>query len=189
MIPDHRLANLLDQVKLSQISSCLYHNPTASPSLFSDHYCDRSQFPLQTQRVLDQKDQVWYLEFSHDGRKLATCGNENAVTVYDTTKFPVHFILSEHTKSVPYLAWSPDDTMLITCSKDATAKLWDISVSIIPPLIAQDFRSLTYDPRRAGAYCRLISASSLLHQPHGRQTGNRSSPGRSTNRLRCMCGN
>ncbi|MCJ1395356.1 hypothetical protein MMC18_008240 [Xylographa bjoerkii] len=125
MIPDHRLAVLLDQVKQTQITNCLYHNPTTSPSLFSDHICDRSQFPLQTHVVLVQTHEVWFVQFSHDGRRLATGGESTSITIYDTIDFQIRHTLSEHTKAVAYAAWSPDDTKLVTCSHDFTAKVWD----------------------------------------------------------------
>ena len=131
MIPDHRLAVLLDQLKQTQISKCLYHNPTTSPSLFSDHVCDRSQFPLQVVLTLPQNDEVYHLEFSHDGRRLAACGNDATVTIYDTLDFEVRYTLTEHTQKVTYVAWSPDDSKLITCSFDQTAKVWDASVSLL----------------------------------------------------------
>ena len=131
MIPNHRLAVLLDQVKQNQISKCLYHNPTTSPSLFSDHLCDRSQFPLQAVLELSQNvGEVWFLEFSHDGKRLATCGEDNTVVVYETENFHVRHSLAEHTDHVSYVAWSPDDTKLISCSLDKKAKIWDTAVSL-----------------------------------------------------------
>ncbi|KAL8711690.1 MAG: hypothetical protein Q9220_003861 [cf. Caloplaca sp. 1 TL-2023] len=126
MIPEHRLANLLDQVKKSQITNCFYHSPSSSPSLFADHKCSRSQFPLRTVLELSQNTgEVWAMEFSHDGRRLATCGEATDVVVYDTSTFQVLYKLTEHMKQVAYVSWSPDDSKLITCSHDTTARLWD----------------------------------------------------------------
>ncbi|CAL8582377.1 hypothetical protein XPA_008044 [Xanthoria parietina] len=126
MIPEHRLADLLDQVKKNQISHCLYHNPSRSPSLFADHVCDRSQFPLRTVLELGQNaGEVWAMEFSHDGKMLATSGQATDVLIYDTNTFQVLHRLIEHTDHVAYLAWSPDDRKLITCSHDKTARVWD----------------------------------------------------------------
>lgn len=138
MIPQHRLAILLDQVKQNQISNCLYHNPSSSPSLFADHMCDRSQFPLQTILELNQNaGEVWAMEFSHDGRRLATSGEATDVLIYDTSVFQVLYSLTGHTKEVAYLAWSPDDSRLITCSHDKTARVWDapVSCSAVPFLL------------------------------------------------------
>lgn len=73
-------------------------------------------------------DEVYSLEFSHDGRKLATCGKDKDVLVYDTTSFQVLHRLMGHNDSVPYLTWSPDDSKLISCSLDSRAKVWDMAV-------------------------------------------------------------
>lgn len=128
MIPEHRLAVLLNQVKQNQISKCLYHNPSTSPSLFADHVCDRSQFPLQTIHELSNNPgEVWSLQFSHNGRMLATSGEGQIVVIYDMTTFQPLHTLRDHTSHVPYLTWSPDDSKLITCSHDHKAKVWDIA--------------------------------------------------------------
>ena len=129
MIPEHRLAVLLDQIRQTQISKCLYHNPVTRPSLFSNHMCDRSQFPLRTMLELNHNaGEVWYLEFSHNGKRLATCGQDSAVIIYDTSSFQVRHTLTDHTAHVAYATWSPDDKKLITCSHDRKAKVWDTEV-------------------------------------------------------------
>ena len=131
MIPEHRLAVLLDQLKQSQVSKCLYHNPSRAPSLFTDHICDRSQFPLQTIAELDKNDgEVWCLEFSHNGKSLAAGDSETGVIIYDVNSFAVRHSLRGHERGVVHVSWSPDDSRLITCSKDHTAKVWDIEVKI-----------------------------------------------------------
>lgn len=129
MIPEHRLAVLLNQVKQNQISKCLYHNPNTSPSLFADHICDRSQFPLQTIRELKESTgEVWFLEFSHNGKMLAASGQGGTVVIYDICDFTARHMFKDHTDHVQYLTWSPDDSKLITCSHDQRAKVWDIDV-------------------------------------------------------------
>lgn len=134
MIPEHRLAALLDQLKQNQISKCLYHNSSTSPSLFSDHMCDRSQFPLRTVLELSHNaGEVWFIEFSHNGRRLATSGQDSAVVIYDTSTFHVRLTLTDHTDCVAYVTWSPDDSKLITCSHDHKARVWDSEVCNPPP--------------------------------------------------------
>lgn len=131
MIPEHRLAVLLDQLKQSQVAKCLYHNPSRSPSLFIDHLCDRSQFPLQTLVELNQSDgEVWCLEFSHNGKRLAAGGSDTAIVIYDTSTFQVRHTLRDHGMGIVHIAWSPDDSRLITCSQDHSAKVWDVDVGI-----------------------------------------------------------
>ncbi|KAJ5182460.1 hypothetical protein N7492_000076 [Penicillium capsulatum] len=127
MIPQHRLAILLDHVKQTQISNCLYHNTAASPSLYSDHMCDRSDFPLDVSIDLNQhSDEVWYCEFSHDGTKLVTAGKDRTVLIYDTRDFGLLHKLADHGDGVAFASWSPDDSKLITCSQDKKARVWDV---------------------------------------------------------------
>ncbi|KAL9110116.1 MAG: hypothetical protein Q9227_005310 [Pyrenula ochraceoflavens] len=127
MIPSHRLATLLDQVKQSQINRCLYHNTAAVPSLYSDHLCSRANFPLKTMLELDSHtDEVWMVQFSNDGLKLATAGRDGSVLIWDAIDFRILHKLTNHDGSVSYVSWSPDDTKLITCSKDKKARLFDI---------------------------------------------------------------
>lgn len=133
MIPEHRLAVLLDEVKDGWISNCLYHNTAASPSLYVDHSCERDDFPLKTVLELrHHKDEVWFLRFSHDGTKLATTSKDGTVVIYDTTTFKVLHILAEHESGVCYVAWSPDDTKLISCAQaqENSARVWDTKTGL-----------------------------------------------------------
>lgn len=128
MIPDHRLAVLLDHVKQNQINQCLYHNTAVAPSLYSDHLCDRSQFPLQTELQLHHHTgEVWHVEFSHDGSKLATSSQDCTVLIYDTATFSILQKLTDHDKPVACVSWSPDDSKLVSCS-DKKARLFDMGV-------------------------------------------------------------
>ena len=129
MIPGHRLATLLDQVKQGQINRCLYHNTATMPSLYSDHLCDRDNFPLKTTLELDNHtDEVWIVRFSHDGSKLATASRDMSVIIYDTSSFMILQKLTSHGGPVASVSWSPDDTKLISCSQDHKARLWDVEV-------------------------------------------------------------
>ncbi|KAF2815690.1 WD40 repeat-like protein [Mytilinidion resinicola] len=128
MIPEHRLAILLDQLKDSWISNCLYHNTATPPSLYVDHTCERDDLPLKT--VLELRhhtDEVWFLRFSHDGTKLATTSKDATVIIYETTTYKILHRLTAHESGVCYVAWSPDDSKLITCAQaqDNTARIWD----------------------------------------------------------------
>lgn len=132
MIPEHRLAVLLDQVKDHWVSKCLYHNTSDSPSLYLDHQCDREEFPLRS--VLELRhhlDEVWFLKFSNDGSMLATTGKDQRINVYDTANYTRRFTLEDHDNGVCYLAWSPDDTKLVSCSQDNSAKLWDMTTGVL----------------------------------------------------------
>lgn len=134
MIPEHRLATLLTAVQESQILECRYHNTTVQPSLYTDHDCSADDFPLHQQLELrNHSDEVWFVEFSHDGTMLATAGKDGLVVVYDTVHWrPLHeFREHERTsltgpgagsggpdnRGICYVAFSPDDQHLISCSQ------------------------------------------------------------------------
>lgn len=130
MIPDNRLAILLDHVKQNQINQCLYHNTANPPSLYSDHMCDRKDFPLRTEiQLTEQRDEVWWCSFSHDGTRLVTACKDSTVILYDTDTFTVLHTLKEHTDGVVHCEFSPDDSKLITCSQDKTARVWSVEVN------------------------------------------------------------
>ncbi|KAG6048586.1 hypothetical protein E4U39_007233 [Claviceps sp. Clav50 group G5] len=142
MLPEGRLAVLLQQVKQSQINNCIYHTAASSPSLYSDHICDRSNFP--TEVVLELPDagmgEVWEVQFSHDGSKLASCGSTNVVSIWETQTFMdsaslVIHVQKDHESGVASIAWSPNDQMLVTCSRDNYARVWDpVTGSLIKKL-------------------------------------------------------
>jgi WD40 repeat protein len=131
MIPEHRLAVLLHETKQGWIQNCLYHNTAESPSLYLDHLCDQSNFPTTCIRTLtDHEDEVWFLTFSNNGRYLATAGKDKFVYIYDVhNEFKKVHVLVDHQAGVCHIAWSPDDTKIITCSREADcmARVWNTS--------------------------------------------------------------
>jgi WD40 repeat protein len=132
MIPEHRLSVLLDEVKDSWISGCLYHNTAASPSLYLDHNCERDEFP--TRSVLElkhHKDEVWFLQYSNNGTMLASTSKDTEIFIYETEHYRIVQRLDDHQGSgVTHLAWSPDDTKVITCCSqpENSARIWDVKV-------------------------------------------------------------
>lgn len=138
MLPEHRLAILMDQVKRQQISNCLYHNTASSPSLYQDHNCDRSHFPVHQILELDKHSgEAWFLKFSNDGKKLATCGKDGTCIIYEVGSFDTLQTLTA-TDGICSVAWSPDDTMIVTCQMDHVATLWDVKVSWLMKFACSD---------------------------------------------------
>ena len=86
MLPQKRFPTLLQQAIEYQRHQCLYHNPPSDGgtfSLYSDHYCPSDEFPTITTTILEShKDEVWNLEWSHDGRYLATAGKDKSAIIW-----------------------------------------------------------------------------------------------------------
>jgi len=74
-------------------------------------------------------DEVWHLQFSNDGRQLATCGRFHSVVIWDVRSRCAMFALRDHGGSVMNLAWSPDDSLLLTTCRDFMVRVWDADVS------------------------------------------------------------
>ncbi|KAJ3093099.1 hypothetical protein HK102_009531 [Quaeritorhiza haematococci] len=127
MMPEHRLETLLEQAIQLQKMSCLYHNTEEEDvSLYTDHVCDRSQFPSVTTHILEEHaDEVWFVAFSHDGEYLASASKDTTAIIWSVKNFrPVH-ILMGHKDAISHVAWSPDDSMLLTGSNDRKLRLWN----------------------------------------------------------------
>jgi WD40 repeat protein len=77
----------------------------------------------------DHSGEVWQVQFSHDGTRLASCGGDGTVIIYEVPSFKILQTLAEHEDGVGSVAWSPDDSMIVTCSQDKRARLWNASVS------------------------------------------------------------
>ncbi|TKY89293.1 hypothetical protein EX895_001824 [Sporisorium graminicola] len=125
MIPSRRLPRLLEQAQSYQKQQDPFFNsPHGSHfSLLTDHRSDRSVFPSHVSRTIqDHHDEVWCLQFSHDGSKLATAGADKTILIWSVRneyKLLQKFVpLSDNISSV---SWSPDDThLLVTSDVDVT---------------------------------------------------------------------
>eukprot|EP00735_Rhodelphis_limneticus_P012679 TRINITY_DN5999_c0_g1::TRINITY_DN5999_c0_g1_i1::g.9861::m.9861 TRINITY_DN5999_c0_g1::TRINITY_DN5999_c0_g1_i1::g.9861 ORF type:complete len:649 (+),score=76.14,sp/Q28D01/WDR26_XENTR/37.95/1e-119,WD40/PF00400.27/1.1e-09,WD40/PF00400.27/1.1e-09,WD40/PF00400.27/6.2e-07,WD40/PF00400.27/2.2e+02,WD40/PF00400.27/5e+03,WD40/PF00400.27/1.7,WD40/PF00400.27/1.4e-11,eIF2A/PF08662.6/0.015,eIF2A/PF08662.6/1.4e+02,CLTH/PF10607.4/0.017 TRINITY_DN5999_c0_g1_i1:3-1949(+) len=131
LLPEDRLLTLISQAIDHQRNQCLYHN-TREPyySLLEDHACTMKHLPRKTTHVLEEhSDEVWYIQFSHDGTRLASASKDCSVIVWDVTspEITVKFTLTLHNKPLSFLAWSHDDKYLVTCGNDKTIRLWDMT--------------------------------------------------------------
>lgn len=138
MIPPRRIATLLHQARSYQRHRCLYHiSPsTAGFSLYSDHQCDRNAFPRITTFILEgHSDQVWNIEWSHNGQYLATASKDKTAIIWqlknepDEKQWESRFTLGDHPYSVGCLAWSNDDSILLTTAENHI-RLWNTKTGI-----------------------------------------------------------
>jgi len=85
MIPQRRFSTLLHQARAFQRQQCIYHNSPPSDifSLYSDHRCNKADFPRITTTILEvHSDEVWNIEWSHDGNFLASASKDKSAIIW-----------------------------------------------------------------------------------------------------------
>ncbi|XP_010256454.1 PREDICTED: WD repeat-containing protein 26 isoform X2 [Nelumbo nucifera] len=132
MIPERRLEHLIEQALNVQRESCVFHNSLDSVlSLYSDHQCGKDQIPSRTLQVLQEhQDEVWFLQFSHNGKYLASSSNDRSAIIWEVNEdggVSLKHKLEGHQKPVLTVSWSPDDQQLLTCGMEEVIKCWDVS--------------------------------------------------------------
>jgi WD40 repeat protein len=89
------------------------------------------QWLHQNSQVLEAHDnEVWFLQFSHNGRYLASASKDLTAILWEVVDdglVKLKHTLTGHQKPVSFVAWSPDDSMLLTCGNEESVKLWDTS--------------------------------------------------------------
>ncbi|KAG8662636.1 WD repeat-containing protein 26 homolog [Manihot esculenta] len=132
IIPERRLEYLVEQALTLQRDACIFHNSSdKGMSLYTDHQCGRDQIPSRTLQILEaHSDEVWFLQFSHNGKYLASSSRDQSVIIWEVDKNGVVSLkhrLSGHQKPVSSVSWSPDDHQLLTCGTEEAVRRWDVS--------------------------------------------------------------
>jgi mono/diheme cytochrome c family protein len=70
-------------------------------------------------------DEVFDVEFTRDGTRLAACGADRTVRIYDVAQRREIRRIEAHADWVMAIAWSPDGAMLASAGRDKAAKLID----------------------------------------------------------------
>ncbi|XP_057955684.1 WD repeat-containing protein 26 homolog isoform X2 [Malania oleifera] len=131
MIPERRLEHLVEQALNLQRDACRFHNSLdREMSLYTDHQCGRDRLPSQTLQILEAHyDEVWFLQFSHKGKYLASSSNDRSAIIWeiDTNGVFLKHRLTGHQRPVSSVSWSPDDHQLLTCGVEESVRRWDVS--------------------------------------------------------------
>ncbi|XP_014518302.1 uncharacterized WD repeat-containing protein C343.04c isoform X1 [Vigna radiata var. radiata] len=132
LIPEKRLEHLVEQALILQREACMFHNSLdREMSLYSDHHCGKTQIPSRTLQILEaHDDEVWYVQFSHNGKYLASASNDRSAIIWEVDMnggVSMKHKLSGHLKSVSSVSWSPNDQELLTCGVEEAVRRWDVS--------------------------------------------------------------
>ncbi|KAL5977074.1 WD repeat-containing protein 26 [Asimina triloba] len=129
MIPERRLEYLVEQALDVQRDACIFHNSLDnSLSLYSDHQCGKEVIPTQTLQA--HLNEVWFLQFSNNGKYLASSSNDHTAIIWevnDDGRVSLRHTLTGHQKPVLTLSWSPDDMQLLTCGLEEAVRRWDVN--------------------------------------------------------------
>ncbi|KAL6554424.1 hypothetical protein OROMI_020097 [Orobanche minor] len=132
MVPKNRLVDLVEKVLDMQKRDCRFHNPSPVEhlSLLSDHLCEGEGIPRRTSQILvDHKDEIWFLKFSHNGQYLASSSRNCVVIIWEVQaggQLSVKQKLSCFEKPVEQISWSPDDLQFLTCASGQYVLRWDV---------------------------------------------------------------
>lgn len=132
IIPERRLVHLVEQALDLQRDACIFHNSLVGDmSLYTDHQCGRDQIPSQTLQILQEhSDEVWFLQFSHNGQFLASASGDHLVIIWEVNsdgRVTLKNRLSGHQKPIFHVSWSPNGLQLLTCGVQDTARRWNVS--------------------------------------------------------------
>jgi WD40 repeat protein len=97
---------------------------------------------LGCQKLLGHQDEVWHVQFSHSGDRLASASKDRSAIIWAVPPngdARMLLTLKGHPDSVTHLSWSRDDTKLLTCS----------SVQV-PEILSGHRSSCTLTPGKAG---------------------------------------
>lgn len=129
LLPENRLETLLQQaVRWQTLHAPPLTPDDVSPSLFEDVSFRHDGLPREASLVLEgHADEVWCVAFSHSGAALASASRDGAIVLWEAThpQFARRALIPAHSGAIATVAWSPDDTLLLSCAADRTVKLWN----------------------------------------------------------------
>lgn len=101
-------------------------------NLLQDNVYNFQQIKFVEEKVLVQNvDEIWYLQFSPDGKYLASASSDSLtdrkIMIYDVENdFQVYKVLAGNDQCILYLSFSPDSRYIVSCPFNEMANIYDI---------------------------------------------------------------
>ncbi|CAH9072886.1 unnamed protein product [Cuscuta epithymum] len=135
MIPEKRLVHLVEQALDLQVEGCRFHNSMVGEmSLLTDHQCGRDQIPSQTLQILQEHSgEVWFLQFSYDGKYLASSSVDCSVIIWEVKQdcqVSLKHRLNGHQQPVCCVSWNPNNSQILTCGVEEAVRRWDVASGV-----------------------------------------------------------
>jgi hypothetical protein len=80
----------------------------------------------QVNRLDGHTDEVWYIQYSQDGKLLASGGKDGVIHLWDAVSGQHKFTLKDHRDSIKEIIFSHDDQLLASRSEDGMIRLWSV---------------------------------------------------------------
>ena len=77
------------------------------------------------QTLAANKEGIWSLNYSHDGKKLLSASPEGVCKIWDAKTGKVAQELRAHTRKAYNASFSSDSNMVVTCGSDSMICYWD----------------------------------------------------------------
>ena len=152
VLQEDRLAQLLQQSQRLQRESCAHLNdPGGAHTLLRDYSSAAGALPTQaTYTLCPHREEVWQVVFSHSGHLIASGDKVGVIHVHsvqslcevslpeevkENPKVHLKQTLRGHGDAITVLAFSQDDTLLLSASMDFTVKVWNVSEGITERLV------------------------------------------------------
>jgi WD40 repeat protein len=107
--------------------------------------------------TLAHPDQVFALQFSPNGERLVVA-SWGGVFVWDTESGRHELTLVGHGDKVDYADYSPDGKLIVTASKDGTARVWDAASGEVRAVL-RGHRGGVWQARFDASSARVVTAS------------------------------
>ncbi|KAK8963582.1 hypothetical protein KSP40_PGU014953 [Platanthera guangdongensis] len=90
-------------------------------------------------------NEVWCLQFSHEGKYLASSSNDRSVIIWEVhedAEVSLRHTLNGHQKPVVSVSWSPDDRFLLSCGLEEAVRCWDVHLGVCLRVYEKSFLGL-----------------------------------------------
>jgi WD40 repeat protein len=117
----------------------------------------------QTKVLIGHSDMINSLDFSPDGKWIASAAQDQSVRIWSVESGALEHILSGSTGSVYRVVFSPDGKTLAAAGEDATIYLWDVASGALLRTLSghtKPIRCLRFSPN--GAFLASSSSDSVL---------------------------
>jgi WD repeat-containing protein 26 len=136
LLQENRLETLLHQaIDVQKRIAMFPYTKQDRVSLLEDLEHSPQLVPrTQLCRLRGHDDEVWFVQFSQNGRYLASASKDTSVIIWDWAGIrdgttdednAIRHRLKGHSEDICLLSWSPDDIHLLTCGKDLSIRLWN----------------------------------------------------------------